>query len=334
MWPILLGALLFATPADDAVQNPRFVSPKGEMCVVVRAFPSVGDFERVDSDEYYRRLEAAGDFAEPLPGQAPPQPAPPRHALYRIWPGGYQEPLAEFTCPSTESCEHVLVTDDGHIVTYGPLRGEKDAELLTIRASDGSVVRTLRVREVMTPNDQQWLSRGDADDVRFELAGDTLRMTMLVTDGRWDDPDGRHHTVDIDVESGSVAAPEADLCPAADRVLALADDGLPRLRNDADVAVLESQTLLDRAVVRVVPEYPTVATKARISGTVGVQVVVGTEGNVESVSIVKPLPFGLDEAVRTAIKQWQFARFRSRVSGVLAFRFELIRGPRLMVMTP
>ncbi|HEX2059238.1 MAG TPA: energy transducer TonB [Thermoanaerobaculia bacterium] len=99
------------------------------------------------------------------------------------------------------------------------------------------------------------------------------------------------------------------------------------------MTVLASQALLDRAVVRVVPEYPVVATKARISGIVAVQVVVGTDGNVEEASIVKPLPFGCDEAVKEAVKRWEFAPAPTRVSGVLAFRFELVRGATL-IRTP
>lgn len=322
-----LGALLLATAAADVVENPRFVSPNGEMVVVMRRFPFIGDFDGISTEAYLRHLEADGAFLEPLPGHSPAQPEPTRGALYRIWPSGHQERLAEFTCGPDERCERVLVADDGRFVTHDAVRCDSDASLSTLRDANGSVVRTVRVRDVMTANDQRWLCGGAEDDVRFTL-GDTLRITMLVTDGRWGDGDARHHAVDVDLGSGAVAAPERDRCPAAQRVVAEANDLLPRWRSDADVDVLESQALLDRALVRVLPEYPLPAMKARVSGTVGVQVVVGRDGKVERAWIVKPLPFGLDEAVRAAMAQWEFAPAPSRVSGVLAFRFELVRGPR------
>lgn len=289
---VLLGALLFGTAvlANNEVENPRFVSPNGEMCVFIRNEP----------------------------------PEPTRAALYHCWPGGYRQPLAEFALQSEEAFGGVLVADDGHIVTYRPVRCDASAELLTIRAPDGSVVRTLRARDALTSNDQQWLCRGNENDVRFSV-GETLRMTMLVTDGRWDDPGARHYAVDIDLATGAVAKPDRNYCPAALLITPEADDGLPRPRIDRDVVPLTSQALLDRAVVRVLPEYPEVAAKARISGRVGVQVVVGRDGNVEAVTIVKPLPFGLDEAARRAILKWEFAPDAARVSGVLAFHFKIVR---------
>lgn len=318
----ILGALLLAATVANAAENPRFVSPNGEMCVVVRRFPAIADFESISRDEYFRRVEAEGAAGEPLPV---------RGALYRLWPGDYQERLAEFTCDSAAACEDVLVGDDGTFVTHGAFRCDKDAELVTIRAADGSLVRSVRVRDVMTANDQQWLCRGAESDVRFAL-DDKLRVTMLLTDGEWDDRDARHHTVDIDVGSGAVQPPEGDLCPAAQRIVAEADDGLPRFRTDPDVVVLDSQSLLDRAVERVLPEYPEVAVKARVAGTVGVQVIVGKDGRVEAAYVVKPLPFSIEGSVTTAIRQWQFPPAPSRTSGVLAFRFELIRSPRLLTM--
>jgi len=329
---LLLGALLLATTLDGTLENPRFLSPSGEMCVVVRQNPSIADFESVSFEEYDRRSEARQVFLEMQPVDTRSQAEPKSAALYRIWPSGHAELLAEFPCGATGACEHVLVADDGYFVTYDPLRCDAKAELLTIRGPDGAVVRTLRARDVMTANDQQWLCRGDESDVRFTL-GKTLRMTMLTTDGRWDDRDARHHVVDIDVRSGAVDAPERDVCPVAQRVVAEADDRLPGLRSDPGVLALESQALLDRALVRVLPDYPVVASKAHIAGTAGVHLVVGTDGKVEAAWIVKPLPFGCDEAARTAVQEWQFAPGPSRVSGVLAFRFEIFRGWRAMTTT-
>jgi TonB family protein len=318
----LLSALLFATSVASEVENPRFLSANGGMCVVLRMFPRAGDFEGITWDEYERR--AADTETEPEPTRA---------ALYQFWAGDYRKRLAEFTFGAGEQYDGVLVTNDGHVITYGPLRCDASAGLLTIRASDGAISRTLGVRDVLTANDQQWLCRGDESEVRYALDGETLRMTMLVTGGAWDDPKARHRTVDIDVATGTVAAPDRDYCPAPVLVTPEAGDSLPRTRKDPDVVPITSYALLDRAVVREIPEYPEVAVKARISGRVGVQVVVGRDGNVEEATIVKPVPFGLDQAVRSAMMKWHFARGISRVTGVIVFRFEIVRSFKLLTLS-
>jgi TonB family protein len=304
------------------VENPRYLSPSGELCLVIRQHPEIGDFERVSSEEYWREDPVETWLNEiPLeqPEAVPPEPAPVEGALYRLWPSGDRELLAEVAFRSGERYESVLVADDGHFVTAGPVRCEADAELLTIRAADGSVVRTLRVRDLLTPRDQQWLCRGSEGDVWFSI-GETLRMTVLIDDSARDDSGARQETVDIDLATGSAPRPERNRCPAPDVVTAEAVDG-------------RSQALLDRAVVRVLPEYPEIAAKARVSGVVIVQIAVGDDGTVEEAEIVKPLPFGLDKAVRDAILKWKFAPGAAPASGLIRFHFEIVRHyrPRTMV---
>jgi TonB family protein len=320
---MLFAAMLAATATPEAAANPRFCSPNGDYCLVIRSYRALGDFERLSWDDYWKMLEAL-----PEPDESPSPPPQMRAALYRFWPGDYHELLAEFAFGSGEQWEHVLVADDGHVVNYGPLRCDPKAELLTIRAADGSIIRTLHAREALTANDHQWLCRGEENDVRFALDG-ALRMTVLTTDGPWDAPDARHHTIDIDLATGAVAAPERNYCPAALLAIPEADERLPATRKEADVVPVSSAALLAGAVVRVLPEYPEVAARARISGKVGVQVVVGRDGKVETAQIVKPLPFGLDQAVMQAIMKWEFPPAASRVSGVLAFRFEIVRQLRV-----
>lgn len=272
-----LGALVLAA---------TFISPSGEMCVVVAETESES------------------------------------HALYRLWPGGYRELLAGITFAPGEPLEGIVVADDGHFVTHAPVRCDAQTTLATIHAPDGSVVRTLLARDVLTANDQQWLCRGEADDVRFSMR-DVHRMTIGIIDAACTKSGG---TIEIDLATGAAASPpDPDRCPAPLKVIAEAEENLPRFRIERDVVPLSSQELLDRAIVRPLPEYPTVASRARVSGIVGVQVVAGRDGKVETAHIVKPLPFGLDEAVRKAIARWEFTPGDARISGVLAFRFEIVR---------
>jgi TonB family protein len=354
MWTTFIGAVILAAtttvppesrdPSD--FENPKFCSKNGELCLIVRRYPRVADFDRVTTEEYWKR-DAVDEWLDeyPLPDvQQNETPQPLRAAFYRRWPSGFQELLSEFSFGVNEPNEHALISDDGSIATYGPMTCGADAVLLTIRSSRGAIVRTLRVRDVVTKNDQQWLCRGAASDVRWSLSDDpgtsTLDATILLTDGDWDAADARHRTLKIDLRTGAIPTPDRNLCPAALRVLAEPDDGRGNRKafvtvgdaeafRAADVVPIASTALLQRAVVRIEPEYPEVASKARISGWVLVEVVVGRDGHVEAARIL-PLPFGIDQSVKTAILGWQFEPYPSavdatRFSGAFLFRFEIVR---------
>ena len=54
------------------------------------------------------------------------------------------------------------------------------------------------------------------------------------------------------------------------------------------------------------PTYPEVARKARVSGIVIVECTIDKGGNVTDVHVLKPLPFGLDQAAAEAVRKWKF----------------------------
>jgi TonB family protein len=59
-------------------------------------------------------------------------------------------------------------------------------------------------------------------------------------------------------------------------------------------------------ISRVEPLYPEVARKARIAGIVILETIIDTNGNVREARVLKPLPFGLDQAALDAVRQWKF----------------------------
>jgi TonB family protein len=59
-------------------------------------------------------------------------------------------------------------------------------------------------------------------------------------------------------------------------------------------------------VSKVEPIYSEEARRARISGIVILEAMVDKSGNVTDINILKPLPFGLDQAAIDAVKQWKF----------------------------
>ena len=59
-------------------------------------------------------------------------------------------------------------------------------------------------------------------------------------------------------------------------------------------------------ISRVEPIYPAEARAARVTGVVIVEAVITADGDVRDVKVLKPLPFGLDQAAANAVKQWKF----------------------------
>jgi protein TonB len=59
------------------------------------------------------------------------------------------------------------------------------------------------------------------------------------------------------------------------------------------------------AITRVAPDYPDIARQSGMEGTVMVQALVGKDGKVKDVRVVKSVPV-LDEAAVKAVRQWVF----------------------------
>ena len=60
------------------------------------------------------------------------------------------------------------------------------------------------------------------------------------------------------------------------------------------------------AIEKVEAAYTEEARNARISGIIILEVVIGRDGLVKKASVLKPLPFGLDQAAIDAVTQWKF----------------------------
>jgi len=56
---------------------------------------------------------------------------------------------------------------------------------------------------------------------------------------------------------------------------------------------------------KVKPGYPEVARRARVTGTVILQAVIGESGDVEGITILRSRPL-LDEAAVAAVRQWKY----------------------------
>ena len=77
------------------------------------------------------------------------------------------------------------------------------------------------------------------------------------------------------------------------------DDDMPKF---GDYVYVEE---LPEAVTRVPPIYPDLAREANVDGTVLVQALVGKDGKVKDVRVMKSIPM-LDDAAKSAVRRWVF----------------------------
>ena len=79
--------------------------------------------------------------------------------------------------------------------------------------------------------------------------------------------------------------------------------------------------IVRRAKSKVQPEYPELARKMNITGTVKVQVVVSPNGTVKDAKVVGGHPV-LAGAALDAVKKWRFEPAPGESTGVVDFKFE------------
>jgi len=61
-----------------------------------------------------------------------------------------------------------------------------------------------------------------------------------------------------------------------------------------------------RKLKHVAPEYPDLARQAHVTGMVIVEAIIGPDGRVGNISVLRSIPM-LDEAAVAAVKQWVYA---------------------------
>lgn len=83
----------------------------------------------------------------------------------------------------------------------------------------------------------------------------------------------------------------------------------------------QNDEILRRAKNKVQPQYPDLARKMNIAGTVKIQVVVAPNGAVKDAHIVGGHPV-LATAALDAAKKWRFEPASTESSGVIDFKFE------------
>lgn len=82
-----------------------------------------------------------------------------------------------------------------------------------------------------------------------------------------------------------------------------------------------SDEIVRRAKTKVEPQFPELARKMNISGTVKIQVTVAPNGSVKDAKIVGGHPV-LAQSALDAAKKWRFEPAAAESTGVIDFKFE------------
>lgn len=75
-----------------------------------------------------------------------------------------------------------------------------------------------------------------------------------------------------------------------------------------------------KPVVNPDPEYPEIARRMNISGTVKVEIVIAADGTIKSAKVLGGHPV-LADAVQKALKKWKYAPAASETTILLDFKF-------------
>ncbi len=106
-------------------------------------------------------------------------------------------------------------------------------------------------------------------------------------------------TCRVDIEKGDMVVDSISTTWATQPVPSMYASGQPPLRVGGDV---KPPVIINR----VEPVYTEVARKAAISGLVILEVIIDRAGTVKDAHVLKPLPFGLDQAAIEAVRKWTF----------------------------
>jgi TonB family protein len=211
----------------------------------------------------------------------------------------------------------------GTILAFPPVSGvvAEDADLLLapfpMAARAGRLEKGTTVR-VHSVDHSYYALRGPDGGLAFV---DSAKIDVIPPDPRRPPivPAREREPKDLQViELSEVPPPAAGEEPLPAEAPAASGEAPPLPSVAGGEQPLEPATVLSR----VEPTYPDMARRAGAEGTVVLQALIGADGRVERVDVLRGRPFGLSEAAINAVRQWQYRPARGR-SGPIASRKEV-----------
>lgn len=103
-------------------------------------------------------------------------------------------------------------------------------------------------------------------------------------------------------------------------VFSLGLNGIAVLAPGQSEATAETE-MVRKVRSRVAPQYPDLARKMNLTGTVKIDVVVGEDGTVKTARVAGGHPV-LANAALDAVRKWKFERSSGETSGTVSVKFE------------
>ena len=293
---VILACSLPVWYPDTVVRNEPVYSRNGRFCAIVR------------------RVEGIPDFGSKLAGELPEfdENAPPQTTITTALYEGHSL-IAEIPI-DIHALDNVLVSDSGRYVvgvarnsqsTCGGAGNVSDV-VIAIYRSDGTHVRSITLGDLGADTyDAGRLHYSDWIVYELRAESDAREVVVFSIEGQ----ERR-----VDLATGELLDPKHELFPHPHVFVTAAPSQ-------------QSAEFLSRALLGPLPEYPDIAMKARVGGTVLVSLVVSEAGKVTSVEVLMPRPFGLDTATIEAAKRWIFIPQKRdgrpvQFTGELLFHFQ------------
>lgn len=234
-----------------------------------------------------------------------------------------------------------LVANDGTVVTRDHICSTgAGSDVVVIYRPDGSLVRSMALRDLLVDEDiavlpatvssihwlESWRIEEEARHLILDLAEPSAQKNVELP---------------ISLDSGELLTPKRRRLlgpPIVDPVVTYKPGGGDGGICEGGVPV-SSEELLSRAMSPVAATYPPIAKKVHFGGDVLLELAVSDTGAVESVTLLKPQPFGLAEAAAATARTWQFQPLQRdghpvRMCGRFVMSFALLTKPPLPVDEP
>jgi len=302
-----------STMVDRALNPSGYCPPPEKSTVLLESSPyslvltppGYGELLRYLRGEFYYQPVTADLYAEPRPAAA--------------------QPLVRFPLIHGIAPKRILRDAAGRFVALHPWssRSSYDQPMVVLYRPDGSMLRRLSLDDLL--GGQPWaFLRPPSDPDLWPYAHHSIDMdrnvlVLSVPTCLFFEPDctDRDSELEIDLDTGQQVHPEGSVVPRWDGQFELvlsppADEGRTRPQraicrpgwNEGSFAGVPEVPLKDLLPEDPLPmpRYTEIAKKARVTGTVELEILVSETGEVLCAGVRKGLPMGLDEsAVKTAL---------------------------------
>ncbi|HZR65761.1 MAG TPA: TonB family protein [Terriglobales bacterium] len=212
-----------------------------------------------------------------------------------------------------------LAADSNLVI--GVLGGDEEfVKVLRDTLSNKSINRhSIEIRHLRSPEEIKFCHlvffRSSERNARSIIANLNTKNVLLVGEDKQFLSDGG--MINLDLENGKVSY---EINSAALRESAISyEETLAKISGTDDTEAIRTESTR-RIMLRVNPEYPEIAARMRLAGSVQLQAIVRADGTVKQVKVVGGHPM-LAAAAANAVKQWRYETSTKETTEVVKISF-------------